>query len=77
MESVFVLLHVHEMPEQEDDEKLIGVYRTKDDAEAAILRLRDKPGFREATDGFAIDEYVLNQDHWQEGYVTIRHGTPE
>ena len=44
MESVFLLWHVHEFSEtKESDEKLIGVYRTEEDAKAAILRLADKP----------------------------------
>jgi len=39
MNEVFLLWHVHERDDRDDDEKLIGVYRTEADAEAAILRL--------------------------------------
>ena len=70
MESVFLLWHVHRLPESsDDDEKLIGAYRTEEDANAAIVRLRDRPGFSESPVGFHIDEYELNKDHWKEGYV--------
>jgi hypothetical protein len=49
VDSVVLLWHVHR-----DDDKLIGVYRSEDDARAAIERLRDKPGFKDAPDGFAV-----------------------
>jgi hypothetical protein len=75
MDSVFLLWHVHELPDQEDDEKLIGVYRTEADAEAAVLRLKDRPGFCEAPEGFLIDKYELNRDNWTEGYITTCSAT--
>lgn len=57
METVFLLWHVHEFHDPKDrDEKLIGAYRTEEDAKAAIIRLADKPGFREAPAGFHISE---------------------
>ena len=73
MEVVFLLCHVHEIEPGNDDEKLIGVYRTEGDAKSAIERLRTQPGFVEVPDGFQICPYELNMDHWTEGYVTIRH----
>jgi hypothetical protein len=70
MESVFLLWHVHRRLESaDDDEKLVGAYRTEADAKAAILRLRDKPGSRENATGFEISKYELNKDNWTEGYV--------
>jgi len=69
MDSVFILWHSHEV-DGNADEKLIGVYRTRDDAEAAIDRLVDKPGFRNVRDGFEIHEYVLGRDGWTEGYIS-------
>jgi hypothetical protein len=42
MDTVVLLWHIHEMPEGQDDEKLIGVHRTGEDARAAIEWLRDK-----------------------------------
>ena len=69
MDSVFILWHRHKINDDTDD-KLIGVYKTPEDANAAITRLVDKPGFRDAREGFEIDEYVLGRDHWTEGYYT-------
>jgi len=36
MNEAFLLWHVHELSDGEDDEKLIGVYRTEEDAQSAI-----------------------------------------
>jgi hypothetical protein len=72
MDIVFLLWHLHEIELGNDDEKLIGVYRTEDDAKSAIERLRTQPGFVDIPDGFQICPYELNADHWTEGYVTIR-----
>lgn len=66
MKSVYLLWHVHG-----DDEKIIGVYATEGDAAAAIGRLKPRLGFADAPDGFHIDEYHLNRDHWTEGYTSV------
>jgi hypothetical protein len=61
---VYVLSHI----DSYEDEKLIGVYRTEDDALAAVERTKEKPGFSEKGGRFVIDKYELNQDHWTEGF---------
>ncbi len=82
MQSVFVLQHLHVLPNGEEDVKMIGVYATEAAARAAVDRLRGQPGFRDfpevvdpeadgPPDGFWITRYPLNQDHWQEGFVTL------
>jgi hypothetical protein len=70
MDSVVLLWHVREVPDGDDDEKLIGVYRTEDDARAAIDRLKDKPGFRDLPAGFQCHTYQLNRDGWTEGFIS-------
>lgn len=67
--SVFLVHHVRALADGADDVKLIGVYSTLDRAWAAVARLRPQPGFRDAPDGFHVDEYQLDTDHWTEGYV--------
>ena len=69
MDCVFILWHSHAVGD-ETDEKLIGVYRTRKDTEAAIARLSCKPGFRDHRDGFEVHEYVLGRDGWTEGYMS-------
>ena len=81
MPSVFVLQHCHVMLTDEDNIKLIGVYATRKDAEAAIERVRLQPGFMDHPqiadpdsddrNGFYIDEYAIGEDHWTDGYLTV------
>ena len=71
METVYLLWHVQEL-DSGDDEKLIEVYRTEEDAKAAIERVCHKAGFSTLPDGFQICPYELNRDHWTEGFVRDR-----
>jgi hypothetical protein len=67
--NVFLLWHTHELPDGEEDAKLIGVYSTKESAEAAQQRALQLPGFSVAPKGFTIATYPLDQDQWREGYA--------
>jgi hypothetical protein len=69
-DSVFLVWHVHEL-NSDDDEKLIGVYSTREEAGAAIRRAKVQRGFRDFPDGFEVAEYELNLDHWAEGFVIV------
>jgi len=57
MDEVFVLWHVHELGDGEEDSKLIGIYRSSEDAEAARIRVGSQPGFIDTPQGFIIDHY--------------------
>jgi hypothetical protein len=81
MKSVFIVFHVHVNPDDHrEDIKLIGAYRSFETAHAAIERLRPQRGFcdfprlldpqvDDEESGFTIDEYELDKDHWEEGFV--------
>ncbi len=71
--DVYLLWHVHELPDGEEDGKLIGVYSSRELAEQARLRALGSPGFREIPEGFIVDRYTVDEDHWTEGYVTVTH----
>jgi hypothetical protein len=82
MKSVFIVQHLHILPGEREDLKLIGAYRSLEAAQAAIERLKIQPGFRDCPrildplvddkdQGFYIDEYELDKDHWPEGFVTV------
>ena len=71
MASVFVLQHVHSREDGVEDVKFIGVYSSREKADAAVTRLSCQPGFSDAPDGFHIDEYRADQDYWVEGYVVV------
>jgi hypothetical protein len=71
MASVFVLQHVHAREDGVQDVKFIGVYSSRDKAHEAVARMVRLPGFADTPDGFHIDEYRVDQDHWVEGYVVV------
>ncbi len=71
MEKVHVLHHMRSDDTYGDDSKLIGVYRSEAAAIDATSRLKDQPGFCDHPAGFHIGAYVLDQDHWIEGFVTV------
>lgn len=70
MTQVYLLQHVHEIGDEELDVKFIGCYSSEEKARSAVTRLRNAPGFSDAPDGFTIDEYEVDKDHWVDGYVT-------
>ncbi|AFL87136.1 hypothetical protein Terro_0804 [Terriglobus roseus DSM 18391] len=69
LNSVFAVWHRHEVGTA-SDEKLIGVYASVPEAEAAIARVANKPGFRDTMSGFEIQEYVIGRDGWTEGFIS-------
>jgi hypothetical protein len=81
MRSVFIVQHAHLLSSGEEDVKLIGAYRSRAAAESAVERLAVQPGFSrhseivgpesDGEEGFYIDEYELDKDHWTEGFITM------
>lgn len=69
--KVYLLQHVHLLEDGAEDVKFIGVYSSRENAEAAKTRLSQAPGFCDAAVGFHIDEYQLDKDQWVEGYSTL------
>ena len=70
MTVVYDLWFEREYPDREDTELHIGIYATEADAEEAIGRLRDQPGFRDFPEGFNIYPVTLGTTGWQEGFAT-------
>jgi hypothetical protein len=80
---IFLVQHLHTLADGTEDIKIIGVYNSETAALAAVDRVKSQPGFEnspeiidrdsddETTDGFYIDEYEVNKDHWLEGFVTV------
>ncbi len=63
--NVYLLWHT----DKHRDEKLIGVYATKKDADSAIARVKERPGFSESGGEFEIADYEVNKDYWSEGFA--------
>jgi len=70
MGTVFLLWFVREA-NGEEDELLIGVYSNRQEAAAAIERLKVKPGFVDYPEGFQVHPHELNRDGWTEGFVSV------
>jgi hypothetical protein len=73
MTKVYIVHHEYLLDER-NEVKLIGVYSSQEMAEHAVERFRGLPGFREHPDGFHIDAYPIDEDHWTSGFVTVRPG---
>ena len=69
MDSVYLLWYVKAPDSDDEDELLVGVCDSEKKAQNAIERLKDKPGFVTAPEGFQIHRYEVNQDHWTDGFV--------
>jgi hypothetical protein len=46
----------------------IGIFATRALAEAAVAKLKNKPGFRDNPHGFSITEARLDCAGWEEGF---------
>ncbi|KRG32561.1 MULTISPECIES: homoserine kinase [unclassified Psychrobacter] len=70
--TVFVLEHARYKDDDKnndvEDFKLIGVFATEQQAQAAIEQLKSQSGFKDYPNGFHIDAYPLNQINWSQGF---------
>ncbi|WP_208298621.1 DUF7336 domain-containing protein [Streptomyces liangshanensis] len=57
-----------------DDVKLLGVFSTRERAEAGRERARVLPGFRDEPECFVVDGYELDVGTWGEGFVRVPPG---
>jgi hypothetical protein len=68
MDPLFVLLH--SLPET-GRVKVVGIYTSEALATAAIQRAVLQPGFADEPDGFTIEQYEVDMDHWPRGFVRL------
>ena len=68
MEPLFVLLH---SLAETGRVKVVGIYSSRTLAEAAEERTRLLPGFADEPDGFSIEQYEVDRDHWPRGFVRL------
>ncbi|MFF4054268.1 hypothetical protein ACFYZ8_19095 [Streptomyces sp. NPDC001668] len=53
-----------------DDVKHLGTYSSRERAQERIERARTLPGFADEPNCFYIEEAVIDEDHWTEGYIS-------
>ena len=68
MTPLFVLLH--SLPDT-GRVKVVGIYSSRPLAEEARARALELPGFRDEPDGFTIEPYEVDKDHWSRGFVRL------
>lgn len=72
--TVFVLEHARYKDDDSandiEDFKLIGVFTSEQQAQAAIEQLKSQPGFIDYPNGFHIDAYPLGQINWSQGFMS-------
>ncbi|MEV6400268.1 hypothetical protein AB0M39_36725 [Streptomyces sp. NPDC051907] len=54
-----------------DDAKLLGVYSSPAKAEERIRRARLLPGFAAEPECFVVDDYILDEDEWTDGFERV------
>jgi hypothetical protein len=64
MKQVFILWHRYPDEPDDDNAKLLGVYSSKEIAEER----RDRKYRQLRTGEFTIDQYEVDEDHWNEGF---------
>jgi hypothetical protein len=63
---VYLLWHAAD-PDDLGNACLLGVYSSREKAEARQREAAMLPGFRRVPTGFVIDEYAVDEHHWREG----------
>ena len=71
MRNVYLLEHNHGKPGDLENLKIIGIYASEKKAKMAIKRFERKPGFKKHKHGFHIDKYLIDEDCWASGFVTV------
>ena len=61
MNKVYELSHVEQFDCGHEDEKLIGIFSSKEDAQEKIKDFKKLKGFKDNPEGFCIREYVLDE----------------
>jgi len=78
MGKVFLLWHSRPLDggidEYDTDDKLVGVYSSVAEADAAKQRKLQFEGFRDYPDCFHIAEYEIDKDAWSEGFISGEPG---
>lgn len=72
MGQVFLLWHSHGECDVcgEESSMLLGVYSSREKAEARQAEAALLAGFRRFPQGFVIDPYEVNCDEWTTGFAT-------
>jgi homoserine kinase type II len=79
--NVYALWHERPLEGQEDldpvgdyidtEDKLCGIFSSRDRAEQARRQLVEQPGFRDYPNDFHLYEHEVDTMQWTEGFITL------
>ena len=61
MNKIYILSHTHKFEDGHEDEKLIGSFFTKEKALEILDKCKPLPGFKDALEGFYIQEVEIDK----------------
>ncbi len=70
LKEVYILHHVRQPGEEEEDVKLLGVFSSEELAQKSIEKYKKMEGFEDFQEGFSIDKYIVDKMEWGEGFIT-------
>lgn len=68
--KIYELTHTYEDSDGYDNVVYLGVYPSIKDAYSKIDKIKTSKPYSEHLDNFIIDEYIINEDNWCEGFFT-------
>lgn len=71
MQPVYVLHHLYEREDGQEDAKLLGVFSSEAVALEKVETYKLLEGFRDYPEGFSIDKYLVDHSYWSEGFTTL------
>ncbi len=72
--GAFAVFHDYEDEDGDEQIKFIGIFATKENAEAAVDALKKMPGFADYPLGFSINFHPFDRIGWSEGFVHTPRG---
>ena len=70
MPTVWQVQHSYEI-EGSEETKQIGIFSSRERADAAVAQLKSAPGFCDHPEDFYVDEIVIDEISWQEGFAFV------
>ena len=61
LNKIYILAHIHKFEDGHEEEKLIGSFFTKEKALEILDKYKHLPGFKDALEGFYIQEVEIDK----------------
>ena len=67
----FALIHVRDFNKRATSQKLIGIYSSVAEANAAVQRTIHQPGFRNTPDNYDIESLKVGETRLRDGFKVL------